>query len=1150
MNRPPLAFSSLIIRSMPGFRNTGFSVPDLCPGINVLYGPNGVGKSTTARSILSLLWPKTAPDKSSLQGRFHADGEEWVIDLDAGLVRYQRQGAEAARPILPPEEARDRYHLALHSLIASTDATSDNASLAEAILRESVGGYDITGAARELGFTETPVRPRGRAEDVRRARAQYDDALNKQRELADQEARLADLKGDLEEMEEAGRREALLEKACNYHKALSCVRKAEQELLSFPEAVGKLAGTEIETLERLTATLAESRKAALEQLAAIRDARRRRDAACLPAQGVPEATLEALKTRLEKLKDLAQKAETQKEKALDADAKAQERGERIQPGITPEQLQRLDREGINALADLARKADRLRAETFACESLQSWWGQAVPPADMSALREAISLLQRWLSSPSGEIGISWRLAATLGGILAVAETLLLALFLDWLWLLLALPGAGLIVWAWLPRMASNRRADLQQDYARMGTMPPPQWTEEAVQIHLAGLRERLAEGEVKKEKADRWQVYRSRIESLQAEQKQFETQRQEVLERFGTAMEASNQEPAALYLVADELLRWREAKAEASAAWKLHEELLTQQNDLLKQINATLASFDLPGAADVAGAEAQINELERRHRIQAEAKRDLRQAREKLRETIFPRRREAKRDYAGLFTRLGLAPGDEASLRQFFEKREAYRAAEEAHDRAKWRLEMAKQELSGYPELMNAQPEKLEDDLSKAREQAANRDNILEEIHNIETRIGEAKKGADIERAYTQLLEAQQRLRNEREERCSQAVGWALAAYLAQETHDATRPRVFHRARELFVKITQGRYRLEFEEGNSPRFRAIDTTTGMSHTLEELSTGTRLQLLLAVRAAFVEEQELGYRLPLILDEALANSDEQRAHALIEAIIEMCREGRQVFYFTAQYDEVDKWSGLLQQHSDIPHKVVDMAALRNWSQLERLPRITTPLDLPRVPEPSNLTYEEYGEILGVPGFDPNVEDVGGTHLWHLLEDVDALYRLLQANITTWGQLRNLYEYGGRNLIGEETFRRAEAAANVLNKAAEYWQVGRGKPVDSAALKESNAISDIFFSKVADLARKLDGNPAQLLEALERGDISHFRRNHIERLRAYLIEQHYLDESKPLSREEIFTQALAVAADDMQAGLISAERVATLVAKLPP
>ncbi|NIR28119.1 MAG: hypothetical protein GWN84_02040, partial [Gammaproteobacteria bacterium] len=65
------------------------------------------------------------------------------------------------------------------------------------------------------------------------------------------------------------------------------------------------------------------------------------------------------------------------------------------------------------------------------------------------------------------------------------------------------------------------------------------------------------------------------------------------------------------------------------------------------------------------------------------------------------------------------------------------------------------------------------------------------------------------------------------------------------------------------------------------------------------------------------------------------------------------------------------------------------------------------------------------------------------------------------------------------------------------AAETWQAlwrrGRGRPVDRAALEDSDAVSDIFMTRVTELAGEVGGDARALLLALEEGRIAHFRTN---------------------------------------------------------
>ena len=166
--------------------------------------------------------------------------------------------------------------------------------------------------------------------------------------------------------------------------------------------------------------------------------------------------------------------------------------------------------------------------------------------------------------------------------------------------------------------------------------------------------------------------------------------------------------------------------------------------------------------------------------------------------------------------------------------------------------------------------------------------------------------------------------------------GYLLADYVSRQQREDEQPRVLRRARELFTRITHGRYELSVHEADPPEFRAKDTAQNRGLALDELSSGTRLQLLLAARVAFVEQQEQAVRVPLILDETLGNSDDRRAGEIIDAVIEICRQGRQVFYFTAQHDEVGKWRKLLGESPQVAHHEVDLAEVRQFSETERVP----------------------------------------------------------------------------------------------------------------------------------------------------------------------------------------------------------------------
>jgi hypothetical protein len=375
-----------------------------------------------------------------------------------------------------------------------------------------------------------------------------------------------------------------------------------------------------------------------------------------------------------------------------------------------------------------------------------------------------------------------------------------------------------------------------------------------------------------------------------------------------------------------------------------------------------------------------------------------------------------------------------------------------------------------------------------------------------------------------------------------------LVEYIERQHRAVQQPAVLKRAAELFAAITHGRYQLTVRTGGKSTgaagFVALDTSLGCEQSLSELSSGTRLQLLLAVRVAFVEQREQGLQLPLLLDETLGNSDERRALNIIESAIEIARRGRQVFYFTARHDELAKWRRILSRRPEIAYREVDLARLRGFSEVEHAPPIVPyePPPTPPVPSPDGDDWYEYGGRLNVPPLDPRAH-LGGIHLWYVIDDVKELHRLLAGDINKWGQLQALVEIGSADGISKDSlaFRRASASAKLLEQLFRLWRHGRGQSVDRNVLEASGAITPAFIDKVSQLAESLRGDAKGLIKSLRNGRVARFRGESIETLTNYLEENGYLDDQPILEPSQIRELVAPLIFNDRDAGLISSERV---------
>jgi len=283
---------------------------------------------------------------------------------------------------------------------------------------------------------------------------------------------------------------------------------------------------------------------------------------------------------------------------------------------------------------------------------------------------------------------------------------------------------------------------------------------------------------------------------------------------------------------------------------------------------------------------------------------------------------------------------------------------------------------------------------------------------------------------------------------------------------------------------------------------------------------------------------------------LGTSDDGRAGVIIDTVLQIAREGRQVFYFTAQHDEVGKWVARLNE-SDIEYTVIDLAQVRHrgFTVVDPL-KITAP-DTPVPLAPDDMNHEEYGRALGVPNIDPTDENLNGLHLWHVVDDVKLLHQLLCRQITMWGQLQTLLEHGGAGLVGTDTaeFGRSVVAAKAVEAACRAWRVGRCGPVDRRALLDADCVSDKFVDGLVALAEEYDGDAEKLLDTLDAGGVKYWRSENTDRLREHLRERGHLSDDRPLSSDEIRVRVMATVAGELRDGHISQSYVDQLVRMLP-
>lgn len=136
----------------------------------------------------------------------------------------------------------------------------------------------------------------------------------------------------------------------------------------------------------------------------------------------------------------------------------------------------------------------------------------------------------------------------------------------------------------------------------------------------------------------------------------------------------------------------------------------------------------------------------------------------------------------------------------------------------------------------------------------------------------------------------------------------SLVEHLLQSTLERfqaeRQPRVLHHAARAFSVVTGGRYVGLRQPAGTRNIEAID---GRDRAIpgRDLSRGTRDQLYLCLRLGLIEAfAERGTRLPLLMDDVLVHFDPARADAMAELLSEVARR-HQLLFFTCHPQNVER-----------------------------------------------------------------------------------------------------------------------------------------------------------------------------------------------------------------------------------------------------
>lgn len=1116
-----------VLRARGISRGESFSVQDLAPRLNLISGPNGSGKSTLALAIRQTLWPSARDlENAHLHADWEHDGAVISVDIAAG---YPTQASKM--PDVGPAERRGRYLLALHEMVA---AESDSETeFVERLVRDAMGGFDVSAAEVRLKWSAKPKYPQKLERDQERAEKSVRDALKKQRELAADEARLDELDAAIRDAESA---ESLLQAVRKARMAMRYeeeVKRLETRMAHFPEAVRAMKGTESVDLARFRKEKSELEVQEVKLNETLARTRSAMTQTGFDNEPPSDAELESWSEWARRLAELERQHNDSVRKVAEAQAVLEKAWAAVSDvDFSPEKTA-LDREHAQAWTELWKDWATHHVRERSMDAQRSMLDRLLESSSHPDVDQAMRLLARWLRSTKES-------TLSLPFLIALAFVAVACLLLAW-WVA-PLFGLGLVVpvalFLWYRSVGDHAmsRAQVESEWRREGIpVDAPEWTEESV----VAMYHQLGEANARRTVAHAAQA---RLDALEDQERQMEEERERVLERVrqlevesGLHMHERMDEAAWLGLLVQGMIIVDKAREDHARAEGARENIGEERDALLKRLNDGMSTYLDHPVVHADTAAAAVNSLVKRSADWRSHRTSLDTAREDLADRVQPSLAKWRADETELLDRLGLSHETAWRLENLMEQFEEYGHLVKEHMKADNLLEEARAQFASaaeanatLEELASRPPDQLETLENELEQHVARLEELRDRRSRIHANIDNARQGHELTHALEERDNRQAELDARKHEARQILAGQVVAERIRAEAMKRSMPAVFGRAQALLARFTAGALQLEVDlSGDTPRMVA-KSDSGVPRSLGYLSVGERVQVLMAVRVAFLEHEE-PMPLPLLVDEALGTSDDDRARTIIDTLLQLAADGRQIFYFTAQTDEIVKWQERIDQHSGLSKADwawIDLAHVRKLESARRSP-LPEPRDQPMddIPAPGNRSHADYLRLLDVPGLRPLTREPGQEHIGHVFEDNEVLYALLRTGVTTIHAWTTL-DKSDAPLCGPEAGRPAvRARIAVLDDAVGLWRTGRGRPVDGSVLEESGAVSATHMEAATDLARRMDGEASRILAGLEDGEVSRFHKAKISDLRDWLLDHDYLDPAVPLDAQGVRIQLIA-------------------------
>jgi len=244
-----MRLARLEIQTLPGIE-PGFTLENMEPGINMVTGPNAVGKSSLIRALNYLVCEPRSDDPLalSLSAVLEGDDGRWTVRRTGHQLVWEQDGRPATRPILPERDQLYCYWLSMEDLLQADQR--DDRLVAE--LRRSLsGGYDLKALRQEAPFELHSRMGQAEGRLLREKERELREVEAGYETLRREETRIPSLEARIKAARKAGAQVQLLDKALGLLDVCRERRGIEAGLTAFLSNMAQLRGDELQRLEAL-----------------------------------------------------------------------------------------------------------------------------------------------------------------------------------------------------------------------------------------------------------------------------------------------------------------------------------------------------------------------------------------------------------------------------------------------------------------------------------------------------------------------------------------------------------------------------------------------------------------------------------------------------------------------------------------------------------------------------------------------------------------------------------------------------------------------------------------------------------------------------------------------------------------------------------